>query len=365
MNDPAPMQALFEDAIALHKKGDLAKARALYDEILRHANSPQVACNLATILRVQGDVVGAEALYRQVIQAKPAFPQAHSGMGNALRDLGRLDEAVAAYTVALEQDPALREAHVNIGNVLQGLGRYTAAADHFSRALELHPDDEETRFTLAAIRGEARASAPPAYTRNLFDSYAERFDNHLTGALKYDVPRLLRIAVDNVLGDSATPASMRVVDLGCGTGLCGAAITDLASSLHGTDLSPRMVAKALERGIYEAVDSDDVVSYLAARPRSFDLALAGDVFIYVGDMEPCLRAAADALTPGGLFAFSVERHVGEGFALRSTARFAHTPQYVGELAKRTGFTVAMSQDIAVRLDRGEPVPGQIYVLRLR
>ncbi|MEQ8249526.1 MAG: tetratricopeptide repeat protein [Alphaproteobacteria bacterium] len=364
-NEPTDVKALFEKAVDLHQRGQLSEARILYERILRRTTSPQVACNLATILRAQGEVRDAEALYRQALLAKPEFPQAHSGLGNALRDLGRLDDAVAAYNVALKQDPALREAHVNVGNVLQGLGRYAAAADHFARALDLYPDDEETRFTLAAIRGEPRISAPPAYTKNLFDSYADRFDKHLTDDLKYDVPRLMRSAVDKVLGESAAPASQRVVDLGCGTGLCGVAIADLAASLHGTDIAPRMVTKAQERNIYNDIVCEDVVSYLTARPGSFDLALAGDVFIYVGDMEPCLCAAADALTPGGLFAFSVESHAGEGFVLRSTARFAHAPSYVRALCEQTGFTVALSQDIEVRLDRGLPVLGQIYVLRRR
>ena len=359
------LQEIFGRAVEAHRQGNLDDARALYEEILRHADSPQVACNLATIMRAQGAVREAEQIYHAVTLAKPDFPEAHGGLGNVLRDLGDLEGAVAAFRRALEQNPDYGEAHVNIGNVLQGLGRYEAAADHFVKALELRPDDEETRFTLAAIRGEARQTAPLAYTKNLFDSYAERFDDHLTGELKYAVPTLLRDAIRSVRTDSGAHENLRVVDLGCGTGLCAAAIADMASTIHGVDIAPRMVSKAKALGIFEDVSCEDVVAYLSARPLAFDLALAGDVFIYVGDMAPCLSAAATALVPGGLFAFSVERRQEPGFALQPTARFAHSPSYVETTTAAAGFSIILRQDITIRLDRGKPLDGDLYVLRVQ
>jgi len=360
---PTDVQALFELAVHEHRNGNLKRARQLYENILQVAESPQVTCNLATVLRAQGELDRAEAQYRAAIDAKPDFAEAYGGLGNVLRDTGRLEESLEVYGKALDLNPAFVEAHVNLGNVQQGLGRYDEAAAHYEAALQQRPEDEETRFTLAAVRGESRGSAPAAYARNLFDSYAARFDEHLVADLQYRVPTLIRKAVDSVMDPGARPERLRVADLGCGTGLCAAAVADLAASIHGVDLAPKMVAKSRERGIYDEVVCGDIVPFLQQRPGAFDLALAGDVFIYVGDMAPTLAALRTSLDAGGFFAFSVESQEDDGFSLLPTARFAHSAVYVERLAGVTGFSVSSRDDITVRIDRGHAIPGYLYVLR--
>ncbi len=359
------MQAMFELAVHEHRGGNLLRARQLYESILQTADSPQVRCNLATVLRTLGDGEQAERLYRQAIAIKPDLAEAHGGLGNVLRDAGRFDEAIDCLRIALDLKPDYTDAHVNLGNVLQGLGRYEEAAKHFEHALRHGPDDEETRFTLAAIRGERPSEAPASYARNLFDSYADRFDDHLVTALKYRVPELMRAALGAVLGEAGSPKSLRVADLGCGTGLCAAAVADLAATIQGVDLAPKMVEKAQARGIYDEVVCGDIVTFLKQRQGAFDLALAGDVFIYVGDMRPTLEAAHDALVSGGLFALSVEALDADGFALQPTARFAHSMAYIERTAQAAGFTVCWRDDITVRIDRGVALPGHLYVLQRR
>jgi predicted TPR repeat methyltransferase len=360
---PENLHAIFEQAVAAHRRNDLTEAERLYSALLQVAESPQVTCNLATVRRAQGDLDQAERLYRRAIETKGDFPAAYGGLGNVLRDKGQLDESLQAYATAIAQDGDFVDAYINAGNVLQGLGRYDEAAHHFEIALRLQPDDDETRFTLAAIRGDQRNTAPESYTRHLFDAYAERFDKHLQDDLQYRVPALLRDAVVRTMGPLAMPKSLRIADLGCGTGLCGAAVADLAASLVGVDLAPRMIAKAAQRNFFDDLVCGDIVPFLEARRAAFDLVLAGDVFIYVGDMAPALNAAQQALTAGGLFAFSVERCEGNGFVLQATARFAHAPGYVEDLAADAGFEPCLRDDIDVRFDRGAPIPGLLYVLR--
>ena len=59
----------------------------------------------------------------------------------------------------------------------------------------------------------------------------------------------------------------------------------------------------------------DAVTPMRERPNAFDLIVAADVFVYVGDLAPLFAAVGTALTADGLFAFSVETREGDGFKL--------------------------------------------------
>ena len=130
-----------------------------------------------------------------------------------------------------------------------------------------------------------------------------------------------------------------MLDAGCGTGLAGLAVRDLAGYLAGFDLSPRMVQKAEARGLYDALWVGDLVDSILARRDTFDLVLAADVLVYVGDSGPghgggCLLFAGRA----GVFAFTCERGPGDGFDLHEGRRFAHgeAPCTSGGDSRRAG-----------------------------
>ena len=105
---------------------------------------------------------------------------------------------------------------------------------------------------------------------------------------------------------------------------------------------------------------------MAARPartRDADLIVAADVFIYVGALDATFAAAAAALKPGGLLAFSIETSATEDVALLGTLRYAHAPAYVERLAAVHGFTIEAAESTVLRFDKDAPVSGVIYVLR--
>src|SRR6185369_9393049 len=85
---------------------------------------------------------------------------------------------------------------------------------------------------------------------HLFDKYADTFDQHLRGALRYTVPELLAEAIA-AARDPDDESLMDVLDLGCGTGLIGPLLRPIAATLAGVDLSPLMIEKARERKCYD------------------------------------------------------------------------------------------------------------------
>ncbi len=247
----------------------------------------------------------------------------------------------------------------NLGNVLKQEGRLDEAIAAYRSAVRLKPASPDWQHILAALTGDHSSSTTPAsYVRKLFDPYAREFDVHLVAKLHYRVPEQLLEAVLAV----ARGRKFDILDLGCGTGLCGVAFRSLANSLTGADLSPAMIAQAGVRGIYDRLLTADLAEALQA-DEGCDLVLAGDLFIYTGDLSQIFPATARALRPGGLFAFSLERHDGEGFILHSKVRFAHSLAYIRELSARHHLAELHVHEVTLRKSGPHDVPGWIVVLQ--
>ena len=205
-----------------------------------------------------------------------------------------------------------------------------------------------------------QTSLPAAYVARLFDQYAPRFEAHLTGALGYRAPALFAEALS-----AAAPGRRFVsaLDIGCGGGLMGEALRDRVGHLTGVDLSPAMIARARERGVYDALVVDDAVGALASAPppATFDLIVAADSLVYVGDLAPLFAAAATALTADGLIAFSVETSEGDGFSLGASMRFSHSRAYVEATASAAGLRPLFVRAASIRREAGAEAPGLICV----
>ena len=237
------------------------------------------------------------------------------------------------------------------------------ATEAYRRALNLDPDDRLGASLRLARLGERKekGAMPRAYVRTLFDQYASRFDGELRGALHYRGPDLLRAAIEEAAG--ADRRFARALDLGCGTGLAGEAIRKKVDELVGVDLSPAMIAIARKKSIYDRLVEDDLVSFLETEELPFDLILAADVFVYLDDLAPILRALASRLTAAGVLAFTVETHSGSGVILRDTLRFAHGEPHLREAAKEAALQVAYLANVSTRTEKNLPVEGILAVLR--
>jgi predicted TPR repeat methyltransferase len=198
--------------------------------------------------------------------------------------------------------------------------------------------------------------APAAYVEALFDGFAERFDRQLVDMLGYEAPKLLSDLVARQRGRFE-----RILDLGCGTGLTAPHLRRFGGRLTGVDLSSAMLAKAAERGDYDTLVQGEAVEFLANHRASFDLILAADVLIYFGDLAPLFAAAAAALPPNGILAFSTE--LGEsGWRLLSSARYAHGDDYI-QTASAPGFRIVERQEIPLRREATGVTSGCLYVLK--
>jgi predicted TPR repeat methyltransferase len=317
--------------------------------------------NLSALLRRKKRAEEGVALAREAVTLEPSEAGHWLELGQAERDGGDFSAAVLAFREAARLDAGSLEAIWLEAECLAAQGQCDDALAAYRRLLAQDPGD---RFGVTLVVAGLGASAPPAkapeaFIRTLFDQYADGFDRDLVAGLHYRGPEVLSDAIRRALG--AGPFD--IFDVGCGTGLLGAALRSLATRLDGVDLSPRMIAKARERELYDRLFEGDLVTALKAHPAAYDLVAAADVLIYLGDLSAVFAAAAKALRPGGAFAFTVEAHGGEGFVLQESRRFAHGRDYLHQLAMGSGFVPVLREDKAVRDDRGRPVPGYVIVLR--
>lgn len=282
----------------------------------------------------EGDAAACADLAAQVLDIAPAFPaawmllgQAREAMFRASGDAADREGARAAYESARNLDPQ------------DTLG----AGLHLAR--------------LGAADG---AALTPAYIRALFDGYAPRFERHLVEGLHYVGPEL----VAGVLPDE--PARFpAVLDLGCGTGLAGAAVAHRADRLTGVDLSPAMLARARAKGCYDRLVVSELGAFLAGEPDgSADLCIAADVFIYCADLRPVLAPIGRVLRPGGWAVFTVQSpDGGRDAALGADGRYAHSDAHLLTAAEAAGLTIRVLREEAVRREGGRPVPGRLVAVQ--
>jgi predicted TPR repeat methyltransferase len=324
-----------------------------------------------------GDYGRAAELLQQLVEVHFDDARAHQDLGLALLRLGRRSDAVAALRRTIRLAPNYAPGHCNLGLALEECGDLPGATAALREALRLQPDSGFIAYHLAAMAAQAGETqvdvkaCPRDYLIPLFDGYADRFDTHLYETLGYRGPQLLwEIIAEMPLGERR-PLPWDVLDLGCGTGMTGVPFRPIARTITGVDLSPRMLEHAARRAmpdgrrVYDNLLKCDVIEALDPLGADYDLILAADVFIYVGDLRSVLTSIRNALRPGGLFAFTIEVWDGpEAYRLLPTRRYAQTPAYIATLARETGLQSIGCHESTLRLGEGlEAVRGMVFLMR--
>jgi predicted TPR repeat methyltransferase len=253
-------------------------------------------------LQLRGDLMAAADLLGQAVELAPGFVSAWFTLGEIRLELGERDAAVAAFRRARDADPQ---------------------------------DRHGASLRLMRLGAEDLSGMPKAYVQTLFDQYAPRFDTVLLDHLSYRGPEILFKAVLAARAAAKKPAFFkRAIDLGCGTGLAAAAFAKQVDRFIGIDLSPGMIEQARATGHYAELEVADMVEGLVDKGEaSADLILAGDAMVYVADLAPVLAQVKRVLAPGGVLAFTLETHDGDGVIIGAGLRYAHAASHVRDVVQ--------------------------------
>lgn len=344
--------------------GDLAAAVAAHARATRiaPADAGLHANRGLALMRTAGGGPGSQRALRRAVALAPAglgpgLTLCHliGGAGQGSAALTLLDRLACAH-------PGDKEVHYERGCALRDAKRDAEAIAALRRAVVLAPELTALRHVLDALTGRPSRAAPVDYVRNLFDEYADRFDQHLTERLRYRTPAALAEAVARARPTVA--GFERALDLGCGTGLMGTALRDrfAVGHLTGVDISGGMLARLRQKGGYDATAEADIESFLDRVEERYDLILAADVLVYFGALGRFMAGAARALADGGTLAISVERGGGEPFTLGRQGRYAHRRDYVEAAAAAAGLRTLLCEEAAIRDEGSAPVVGLLLVL---
>ena len=390
---PDNYDAMHMLGVLSYQQGKYDKAIALLEKTIKQNATAEALTNLATVFIAKEDLHKARDTFIQALKLKPELALTHYNLGNTYKGLRDFKQAIISYKKALEINPQYydvlhnlaivykaanmfneakqvglqaisikpnnAEAQFNLAGVLQRLGNQKAAINAYTKTVKLDPDNQTALHLLSALTGDTTERPPDKYIADLFDDFAEAFDDQLVNKLKYRTPQII---YNSVVSQIDVQATYNMLDLGCGTGLCGKLLVEHASFLAGVDLSSKMIDKAKALNVYHDLCVNDIESYLDSSEKTFDVIISADVFVYVGALESVFNKCKKAMSKGGVFVFSVEEYNEPGFKLLDTGRYAHSTEYIREIAKASGFREVSHQSLVLREQDNKPINGCVFVL---
>lgn len=160
---------------------------------------------------------------------------------------------------------------INFGYLLYEIAVESPATDvlsHARRWQREYPDNPIVRHMTGAMLNAGHVSQiNSVYVRDIFNAFADDFENVL-GSLDYAVPSLMAEALE-ALAQNVRLKKMKILDAGCGTGLCGAYLKNMRNSAAWTAWTCRKNAgsRPPQKTLHPPVQSGLKSVFVPARKR--------------------------------------------------------------------------------------------------
>lgn len=332
----------------------------------------QALNNLGRLYDVNGLYERAIEKYTEAIKVDESISVIHNNLGKIYIKTSSLQDAEVAFKQAISLDPAHPEAYFNLGKIYIEQKRNDEARKMLNEALnkDINNKMEKPEEFILAVKYHLSSLDNPnklnedqkAFVADLFDGYADKFDNHLINKLNYQTPKI----ISDLLLRHKIRKSRKTLDMGCGTGLCGRFLKDISDFLTGIDLSQKMINKARKLHCYDELIVGEMTEFLNTTPHTFDIVVAADVFVYIASLNELFKACHNKLNTSGYFIFSTERlpdSFNDDYLLFDTGRYKHSTEYIESLASTFGFQIVDKVISNIRKEDNKDVEGCLYVLQ--
>ena len=402
--NPQNASALTVKGNLLYRRKDGASALKYYLRALdASADYYTALINAITVYFEQHDYATAYYYARRAVDRYPDSAEAKNLLADICLENGRPDEAIVLLAALYEKNPGdywlcnmlsqafqqkkeydralemgwravvlsggASDQQINFGYLLYEIAVESPSADvreYARRWQREYPDDPIARHVTAAMLNAGHVSQiGSAYVRDIFDAFADDFEEVLSD-LDYAVPSRMEEALE-ALAKNVKLKKMKILDAGCGTGLCGAYLKKYARfrGLDGVDISEQMLAVARGKKIYTHLYNQDLCKFLADRKNAYDLINAADVFTYFGELGGLFVQLYEALKPGGRVLFSISENTlsADNYLLHLSGRFLHRKNYVEENLQKRGFIIEKLNRVKLRNEGEKEVWGWIVMAR--
>lgn len=199
----------------------------------------------------------------------------------------------------------------------------------------------------------------------IFDNFAESYDAKLE-QLGNRGPDLIFGALQEM--DLPRKKTRRILDAGCGTGLCAGFLRMYAKEIVGVDISVKMLEKSRAKGGYDFLARTDL-SEIGTYPEGrFDMVVCADVLVYFGALKTVFSNFHSVLSPGGWLLVTVEDEgdpkVQSGFRLHRSGRYKHSKGYLLRTLTEVGFPKPkLLKHARLRNEMSEPIMGTVFAVQ--
>lgn len=398
MNAQHIKQAL-EKAYSLQQSGSVTQAKEICEDILVEEEQSFDTHNLLGLCQYQLEEFDSSIIsIQRAIELNPNDLNSDSyfKLGNCYKHNSDSKNALIYFKKAVKGNHDCHLCYHNIADSYNKLNKFELCIFNLQKAIKLCPDSSDSLFLmaqcyrkmknekkmleyvhrtleklpehpganhfLASLNEETSSKYSAEYAEDLFDRYAGHFEEHLISSLKYKVPFIIKEKLQSL----NPPRESQILDLGCGTGLVGKTIVDLFPHLVGVDISTNMIEETRKKDIYSALHINDIDDFLLKNIQNFDLIIAADVFIYIGEIQNIFSSVRKCLNSDGYFIFTIELSSEidvEDYQLAKCGRFSHTMKYVESLCKETGFAIVEKEEIILREENRTGQKGAIFTLK--
>lgn len=364
-SDPHHLDAHYLLGTLYAERGDLQRGLKY---LLRAAEiaprSHLVHNNLGNLYHLLGDLDQAIVHLQRALDLRPNMPEAHHNLAGILKKQDRFDEAISHYQKAVLLKPDFSEAHRILGTLYRKAGKNESAIRHLQRYLAINPADEGiVRLELASLQsGPTPERYPIESMRETYEQKAATWDSDIERPqMEFLGPQLVEAALKKHI---KTRKKLDILDIGCGTGICGKFLRPRAKRLDGVDLSQHMLAEAEKKQCYDMLACEDIIDFMRAHPASYDLIIGSGVLILLGDLKAVLQAAASAMRPGASFVFTLYRSEDAAIQVRNNLHFAHSREHLLERSAEAGLSLLSLEAVIHEYNDGVAEPGWVVVLRV-
>ena len=148
----SPLQQMIRQAMRLHQRGELQRARDVYAKVLESAPQHPDALHLYGLAcHQQGDHATAISYIRRAIEQVPDQPVLRNNLGDALCRAGKFEAAITQLQTALDLRPDYAGAHQNMSSAHAQMGAHDEALTHAKKAVRLDGDKPAAWFNLGLI----------------------------------------------------------------------------------------------------------------------------------------------------------------------------------------------------------------------
>lgn len=290
-----------------------------------------------------------------------------NSISQAFQRCGRYDEALEMGWRAVLLSKGENAQQINFGYLLYETAIESSAPDvkkYARKWLQKYPDSPVVRHMgNAIVNAESVSQINSLFVREIFDAFADDFEEVLHN-LDYSVPSRMSEEMDSLFANLHLK-KMKILDIGCGTGLCGHYLKRYAKfrGLDGVDISAKMLEVAARKKLYTHLYNEDIKQFLSSRSAAYDLINAADVFTYFGELNSLFILLYQALRKNGRILFSVSENYenDRDWFLHASGRFLHSRKYIETSLIRQGFFIEKINRVRLRNEGDKAVYGWIVM----